>query len=447
MNMGIAHRAAAVSGAFVLFAPGASALAQETPRDITIVAPAAPGGGWDQIARAMQHVLRTPGIARSVQVVNAPGAAGTIGLARFVNSEAGNGNALLITGLVMMSGIASNRSPVTLADVTPLARLSGEYEVIVVPAASSFQSLRDLVAAFQSNPRAVSWGGGSAGGTDEILVKLLAAEVGVDPAAVNYIAYAGGGQVLASVLGAHVTSAVSGFGEFAAQIESGALRALAISAPARVPGSDVPTFIEQGIDVALLNWRGVVAPPGVSRAERRELESLMRRMASSAEWKAVLNRNGWTDMYMEGAQFERFLTDETARVAALVASSKPGERGSGGYPMFVLVGGAVVLIAAAGQIVRAHRRGTDVPREIDAASRPNNRTSLATLALALLASIALMNTGGFVVASTLMFALAARAFGSQRPVRDLILGVSLSVIIYVAFTRGLAVTLPAGPFG
>ena len=209
--------------------------AQERLRDITIVAPAAPGGGWDQTARVMQEVIRDNGLAASVQVVNTPGAAGTIGLARFVNSERGNGNALLVMGLVMVSGIVTSHSPVTLADVTPIARLSGEYEVIVVPASSPFKTLADLVAAFKASPRAVSWGGGSAGGTDEILVRLVAGKVGVKPAGVNYIAYSGGGQALAAVLGAHVSAAVSGLGEFGAQIESGQLRALAISSPERVP--------------------------------------------------------------------------------------------------------------------------------------------------------------------------------------------------------------------
>ena len=422
--------------ALLLAAPQAAS-AQGAHRDLTIVAPAAPGGGWDQTARVMQHVLRETGLARSVQVVNAAGAAGTIGLARFVSSERGNGNALLVTGLVMVSGIAANRSPVTLADVTPVARLSGEYEVIVVPAASPLRSLAELVTAFRANPGAISWGGGSAGGTDEILVRLLADRVGVDPARINYIAYSGGGQALASVLGAHVSAAVSGHGEFAAQIESGDLRALAVSSPDRIPGVTIPTFREQGIDLALLNWRGVVAPPGLTRAEQRELDDLVRRMAATPEWKAALQRNGWADLYARADDFRRFVTDETARVAPLVARTRRGQGGTSGFELLVLLGGAVGLAAAAWQTWRAHTRGTS----------PTNLASLATLALALVAGVALIDWLGFVGASTLMFAIAARAFGSRRLVRDAIVGLVIAAVIYVAFTRGLGVGLPHGVFG
>jgi putative tricarboxylic transport membrane protein len=385
----------------------------------------------------MQHVLRETGLARSVQVVNTPGAAGTIGLARFARSERGNANALLVTGLVMVSGIAANDSPVTLADVSPIARLSGEYEVIVVPASSRFRSLGELVAAFRASPRAVSWGGGSAGGTDEILVRLLADRVGVEATAINYIAYSGGGQALASVLGAHVSAAVSGLGEFAAQIESGELRALAISAPERVAGIAIPTFREQGVDVALLNWRGVVGPPGLTRAEQRELEDLVGRMAATTEWKAALRRNGWADIYMRADDFRRFLTDETARVAPLVARGRQGHRGTSGFELLVVIGGAIALAAAAWQAWRSRVRAT---------SRANV-TALAMLALALVVDVALIDLTGFVVASTLMFAIAARAFGSRRPARDAMIGLAIAAIIHVAFTRGLGVGLPRGVLG
>jgi putative tricarboxylic transport membrane protein len=412
------------------------ATAQGAPRDLTIVAPAAPGGGWDQTARVMQHVLRETGLARSVQVVNAPGAAGTIGLARFVSSERGKANALLITGLVMVSGIAANRSPVTLADVTPIARLSGEYEVIVVPAASPFHSLGALVAAFRANPRAISWGGGSAGGTDEILVRLLADRIGVDPAGINYIAYSGGGQALASVLGAHVSAAVSGLGEFAAQIEGGELRALAISSPDRIPGVDIPTFREQGVDLALLNWRGVVGPPGLTRAEQRDLDELVGRMAATAEWTAALRRNGWADIYVSADDFRRFITDETARVAPLVARTR-GRGETSGFELLVLIGGAVALAVSAWQTWT-----TRMP-----ATSGTNPAALTTLALALVVDVALVDWLGFVVASTLMFAIAARAFGSRRLVRDAFVGLAIAAVIYVAFTRGLGVGLPHGVLG
>jgi len=434
----------AATRAAILCLALATALAAQVPRDLTIVAPAAPGGGWDQTARAMQQVLRATGLGGSVQVVNTAGAAGTIGLARFVNSEAGHDNALLVTGLVMVSGIVTNNSPVTLADATPIARLIGEYEVIVVPAASPFKTFADLVAAFRANPRSVSWGGGSAGGTDEILVRLIAAEVGVKPGGVNYIAYSGGGQALASILGGHVSAAVSGLGEFGSQVESGALRALAISADAQIPNSTIPTLREQGVAVTLLNWRGIMAPPGISRAERASLTELVRSMAASREWKEAMTRSGWADIYMEGDAFGRFIAEETRRVAPIVASAGR-QATTDWFELFVLAGFGLALVVVVGQ---AYRRvaapSTDQPRP-SAAAAENGPVVL--LAAALLLNAVLIQWTGFIIAATIMFALTARAFGSRRVVRDVVIALVLSAVVQIAFTRGLGVALPLGVFG
>ncbi len=223
----------------------------------------------------MQRVLAEiePGV--NVQVENVPGAAGTIGLARFIQSERGNPDALLVTGLVMVSGVITNHSPVSLADATPIARLTGEYEIIVVPAASPYRSLSDLVAAFRNDPGSISWGGGSAGGTDDLLVRLLAEQIGLPASSVNYIAFSGGGAALAAVLGGQVSAAVSGYAEFAGQIAAGQLRILAVSAPSRVAGIDAPTLRESGIALDLANWRAIVAPPGLSDVEEAALARRM----------------------------------------------------------------------------------------------------------------------------------------------------------------------------
>jgi hypothetical protein len=325
---------------------------------------------------------------------------------------------------------------VTLSDVTPIALLSGEYEVIVVPASSPFRTLDDLIAAFRADPRSISWGGGSAGGTDEILVRLLADGVGVPRSGVNYIAYSGGGQALASVLGAHVSAAVSGLGEFGAQIEAGQLRALAISAPARIQGIDIPTFHEHDLDLTLLNWRAVVAPHGLSREERRELTGLVERMARTEEWRELLRRNGWADIFLAGAAFERFVTEETVRIAPLVGGGAGGGGGTDYFGGIVLLGLAVSFVA----VFRAFPRHHGAP-----APHSWNRTALATLALALAVNVALFSAAGFVVASVTLFVITARAFGSRCVLRDALVGIGLAVVIFIAFTRGLGVSLPAGP--
>lgn len=287
---------------------------------LTIMAPAAPGGGWDQTAREMQHALRENGLARTVQVENVPGAGGTIGLAQLVNFHKGDPNLLMATGLIMVGAVLTNNSPVTLADTTPIARLLGEYEVLAVPTSSPYQSLADFLKAWKADPGRMAIAGGSAGGTDHMLAGLLAKEVGIDVTKVNYVPHSGGGESLASILGGHVAAGINGTAEMISFIESGQLRALAISSDERVPGWDIPTFAEQGIKLSLANWRCVAAAPGISTEERAALVSLMGRMRASREWKETLAKNNWTDMYLTGPEYERFLAQENTRVAGVLRS-------------------------------------------------------------------------------------------------------------------------------
>ena len=279
-----------------------------------IMAPASPGGGWDSTSRFIQSVLQETGIVPSVEVFNVPAAGGTIGLAQLASAERGQGDILMMMGLVMTGAVLTNDSPVTLAETTPIARLTAEYEVVAVPANSPFQTLDDLLAALREDPGAVSWAGGSAGGTDHILVGLIGQAAGVDPAQINYIPFSGGGEALAAVLGGQVSAGVTGYGEWAGSIESGDLRALALSSPERVEGIEVPTLIEQGVDVELANWRGLVAPPDLDDAERETLIGVVDALHASPEWQEVLAENNWADFYLSGDEFAAYLESEDARV-------------------------------------------------------------------------------------------------------------------------------------
>jgi len=216
----VAHvpRAAGVLALLMLGVGPGPVRAQPVPQyqSLRIIAPAAPGGGWDQTGRVMQQVLQRAGIVRTVPVENVPGAAGTIGLARFIGAERGRGDVVMVSGLIMLSAIVTHASPVTLREVTPIARLTGEYEVVVVPAPSPLRSLADLVEAFRMHPESISWGGGSAGGSDQILAGLIADAVGVAPRRVNYIAFSGGGEAMSAILGGQVSVGVSGLAEVAA---------------------------------------------------------------------------------------------------------------------------------------------------------------------------------------------------------------------------------------
>lgn len=414
---------------------------------ITIVAPAAPGGGWDQTARVMQQTLTQLDPSTSVQVENVPGAAGTIGLARFVSAERGNPQALLITGLVMVGAIVTNHAPVNLGETTPIARLTGEYEVIVVPAQSKWQSLTDLIAAFKASPASVSWGGGSAGGTDDLLVRMIASEVGVPASRANYIAFPGGGAALAALLGGQVTAGVSGYGEFAGQIAAGTLRLLAVSSPARVAGIDAPTLRDHGIALDLANWRGAVAPPGLTEAERVELTHRIERMAASAQWRAVLAKNGWEDLFLSGAPFRQFLISEQHRIETVVRSLAQPSVSAGGsppastgwarltphtLPRLVLIAALCLIAAVVLGRVKAEVGGA--PTSGDAA-RP------LVLVLVLLTHALVLPIVGFIPASTALFVIAARLMGSRRTALDIAIGLGGATALFFVFTRGLGLAL------
>jgi putative tricarboxylic transport membrane protein len=292
-----------------------SALAQPA---LKMMIPANPGGGWDQTGRSLAAAMQSGKLVSSVQFDNKGGAAGTIGLAQFVNSAKGDPNALMIGGMVMVGGIILSKSPVNLGQVTPIARLTSEWEVIVVPANSPHKSLGDLVKAFKENPGKVSWGGGSAGGTDHILVGLIAKEVGVDPGKVNYVAYKGGGEAIAAILGGHVTAGVSGVGEFAEQVKAGKMRALAVSAPKSFEG--IRSLKEQGINVELGNWRGIFGAPGISTQQRDSLVKLVKAATETPAWKGTLEKMGWSGEFLAGDDYKKFLEEDTRRIAAIIES-------------------------------------------------------------------------------------------------------------------------------
>ncbi|TJZ91260.1 tripartite tricarboxylate transporter substrate binding protein [Paracoccus gahaiensis] len=297
-----------------LIAPAAMAELSE----LRIMAPAGPGGGWDQTARSIQSTLQAEGLVSNIQVENVAGAGGTIGLQQFVNRSSGDAAATIVGGYVMVGAIIANDSPVSLTDVTPLARLTGEYVVVVAGADSPIDNAEDLAAALSENAGAVTWAGGSAGGVDHIAAGLFAQAAGVDPATINYIPYSGGGEALAAILGGQVTVGVSGFSEFSAQIEAGSVKVIGITAPERQDYLDAPTFAEQGYDVEVQNWRMIAGAPGITDEQKAELVTTIETMAASDAWAEVLESRGWVDTFLAGDAFTDYLNGEIEATGAIL---------------------------------------------------------------------------------------------------------------------------------
>jgi len=309
---------AVVAVAGLAFTNAAASGGESSARNkLVIMAPAAPGGGWDGFAREAQQVLKAEGSVNNVQVTNIPGAGGTIGLSQFVQME-GRHDMLMATGGVMVGAIDLADSKTTMKDIELIARMSDDYAVLVVPSKSKIKTLDDFVEAWKKDPGGTSISGGSLGSIDHLLTGKVAQEVGIDPADTNYIAYSGGGEALTSMLAGTTVGGISGYNEVADQIEVGTLRALAISSEERLPGVDIPTFSELGVDAIMANWRGFAAAPGITEEEKQVFVDMVNEVHESEHWKDALERNNWTDSFMVGKEFEDYVDSEINVTAQII---------------------------------------------------------------------------------------------------------------------------------
>lgn len=302
-------------------AVGALPLAARAAANMRMMIPANPGGGWDTTGRSLGKALIDAKAADSVTYDNKGGAAGALGLAQFVNSSKGDPNALLVMGAVMLGGIITGRPPVNLSQATPIARLTSEYNVFVLPASSPLKTMADVVAQLKKDPGSVKWGGGSRGSTEHIAACQIARAVGVDPARINYVAFRGGGEATAAILGGNVTVGGSGYSEFAEYIEAGKMRAIAVTSPERLKGVNVATLKEQGIPVEIGNWRGVYGAPGITAAQRAALTTAVLKAIKTKSWAEAMEKNAWTPAVLSGPAFDKFVDDEFAMLRATMAKA------------------------------------------------------------------------------------------------------------------------------
>lgn len=296
---------------------GGSASAQKLS-GLRIMVPNSPGSGYDQTARAVSADLQSAGLSGSIEVFNQAGAGGTVGLARLVN-EKGKGDLLMQMGLGVVGASYSNKSEAKLTETTPIAKLIEESEAIVVAKDSPYKTLDDLVNAWKANPGSVPVGGASnVGGPDHLTPMLLAKAVGLDAKKVNYVAYDGGGELMTAVLGKKLGFAATGVSEVVEQAKSGAVRVLAVTSEKAVEGLDAKPLKEQGVDMVFTNWRGLVAAPGITDADKQKLVAAVTALHGTEEWKKTLADKGWADAFIPGDEFATFLTSESDRVAGVL---------------------------------------------------------------------------------------------------------------------------------
>lgn len=288
--------------------------------DLDMLIPNSPGGGYDQTGRAAVDVMEAEDVTGGdFQVSNIIGAGGSAAMTDLMG-KSGDENTMMTVGLGVVGSLYSFGNEYALQDATPLAQLITEPEAVMVPADSPLETVEDFTQAWQDDPSGLVVGGGSSpGGPDHLFPMQLAAELGIDPNDVNYVTYDGGGPLTSALLGNKIEVGFSGLAEFEGQIEAGDLRVLAVSGEERQEQefvADVPTLTESGIDLVFLNWRGVLAPPGIDDERRDELIGYLEEMRETEAWQETLAAFGWTDAFRTGAEFEEFLVEEDERVVS-----------------------------------------------------------------------------------------------------------------------------------
>lgn len=290
--------------------------------NLKLLIPANPGGGWDTTGRSLGKAMLDAKQAATVTYENKGGAAGALGLAPFLASAKGDANQMMVMGAVMLGGLITSKSPLNLMQATPLARLTTEYNVFVLPANSPLKSMNEVVEQLKKDPGSVKWGGGSRGSTEHIAAAMIAREAGVDPSKINYVAFRGGGEATAAILGGNVTVGGSGYSEFSEYISTGKMKPIAVTSAQRLPNiKDVPTLKELGLNVEIGNWRGVFGGPGITAPQRKALIDAITATTKSPGWQEALKKNAWTAALLTGDAFSNFVDNEFASLRAIMVKS------------------------------------------------------------------------------------------------------------------------------
>lgn len=449
-------RRAVLAGGLALAALPRPVLAQEgfPQRPLALLVPANPGGGWDQLARLMQQVITANGLSpKPVDVFNKGGAGGAIGLADLMTRRHDDPYTLMVAGSVLIGSTISQHSPFRASESIPLARLILEDLVVAVPATSPYRTMQDLVAAFRKDPSKISWSGGSAGGVDHILVGLITEAAGLSPDVVRYVAYSGGGEASAAIMGGQVTAAASGYGEWQPLAEGGHIRLLATASPERVGDKSLPTLRESGLDVVLQNWRGVFAPPGMPDHAVRWWTELLQKMHAEPSWQKFLANNRWEDGFLVGDDFKRFIDAEEKLTGQVLDRLGIGGTAGGNSPVgpwaVPKAVGVLGLAALAGVIVESRRMRpgeTVAPAGLEDDDEGGGPLPLWGRFLAGAAIIPLfilaLGTVGFAIATPVFILAICLLMKSGTLKWDIPAAIGISAAIWLLFTRVLNIALP-----
>ena len=423
-------------------------------RPLSLLVPANPGGGWDQLARLMQQVITASKLSpKPVDVFNKGGAGGGIALAEIMTRRHDDPYTLMVAGFGLIGSTIAQHSPFLASQSRPMARLIVENPVVAVPTASPYKTMADLAAAFRAKPETISWCGGAAGGVDHILVGLITEACGLSPDKIRYVAYSGGGDAAAAIMGGQVTAALAGYGEWKALAEAGHIRILATSAPERFGDLAIPTLKESGVDVVLQNWRGVFAPPGTPAHAVAWWRDLLRKMRDEPSWKAHLANKGWEDGFLDGDAFIAFVKSEEALNRKTLARLGIGGSGGGNspvgpwaFPKAIALLGTAAAAGVAYEHFRAQPGESVAPAGLeddDEGGGPLPVWSRFLAGAALIpAFIVALNFVGFAIATPVFILAICLLMRSGTLKWDVVAALGITGGIWLLFSRILSVALP-----
>lgn len=449
----------AAAGLIGLGRPASGAPVVGSRHPVTLLAPGNPGGGWDQFCRVIQYAMRQEKIVSApVEVVNRGGAGGTIALAEFVSRDRGNPNVLMGAGSILLTSSIAHDSPVKVQQTTPLAKLASDYLVVGVRQDSPFRHIDQLLEAWARAPQSVTWCGGSAGGGDHILVGMMAEAAGVPPGMVRYVAYSGGGEASAALLGGQVTAGVNGWSEWRSLRDDGRVRFLAGSSVGKRIDGVTPTFEEQGLEIGFENWRAVFLPPGLSQNVIDQWLDVIQRVRASSTWRSSLAKYNWDDSFLAGAELLRFITEEERRFEVQLARLGISSGGSGyaalgpwAFPAAIAVGGGVAAVGVALERRNEGPTRSDTAASVEAPEaapnkgaadedRPSWRRFGAALGLVLI-YFGAMQSVGFLISTPVFILALCRLSGTRSLVRDGLVGLVLTGLIWGLFTHVLQISI------
>jgi putative tricarboxylic transport membrane protein len=285
--------------------------------EIHFLIPGGAGGGWDGTARGTGMVLSKEDMIKSASYENMSGAGGGKAIGFLIETADRQQGTLMVNSTPIVVRSLTKVFPYSFRDLTPIARIIGDFQAIAVRPDSDIKSWGDVVARFKKDPRSVKFAGGSVRGDLDHLVPAMAMKaMGEDPRKVSYVPYDAGGKALAGLLSGETELLSTGFGEAIGPHRDGQIRIIAVSSDKAIDG--IATLKEQGADVEFANWRGFFAAPGISDAQAKAYAGLLKKMQDTGTWEDLRAKNGWQNLYLPGDDFVAFLTQQEDEIGGLM---------------------------------------------------------------------------------------------------------------------------------